>query len=605
MPSTYASLRPSVRADGTKLSMEQHSVLTSMRVTNGLGTPAHARLTFTVTKESPTISVKLGNALEISVDGLKDEADHDVDWKLFDGVVVSTGLELATGTTQTVVVEAYDKLYVLGRATVAKAHLEKTPTDIVRELAQSAGLTTEITGSLSAAGQSVAAYQYATAYNYIDRIVRDDGSEWFVTGDTLHIRPRESADAPAVKLTVGENLLEFSARFSGVDHVEKVTVTGWDVTAKRSIIGNATSSGTPAGTSNSALTSAAVKRSGIGGTQSLTIPRPVADQAEAERLAKGIVRRRESDMLRARGRAIPDEGIVPGAKLTIEGMVGDWDGTYYCTEVEHVWGTASFDTYFEVGASEPDSLVDLLGSSSGSPLDRMLGGLTIGVVTDNNDPDNLNRVKLKLPYLAEDQQTGWARVLQPGAGAKRGWNVLPEIDDEVLVGFEHGDIDRPYVLGGLVNGVDKPPYLNNGGLLDNGKVVARTFTSSLGHEIYVADGSSGADQHIKLVTADKHATLFLGAEKIDLQAEGIPVKVFNDQGSMEIAKNGDITMTTNGNITLKATKDVKIEGANVSVKANMGAKVEAGTEPGLKGNATSKLEASGPVVIKGAIVQVN
>ena len=74
---------------------------------------------------------------------------------------------------------------------------------------------------------------------------------------------------------------------------------------------------------------------------------------------------------------------------------------------------------------------------------------------------------------------------------------------------------------------------------------------------------------------------------------------------MEIAKNGDITMTTNGNITLKATKDVKIEGANVSVKANMGAKVEAGTELGLKGNATSKLEASGPVVIKGAIVQVN
>jgi uncharacterized protein involved in type VI secretion and phage assembly len=234
----------------------------------------------------------------------------------------------------------------------------------------------------------------------------------------------------------------------------------------------------------------------------------------------------------------------------------------------------------------------------------MLGSLTIGIVTNNDDPDKLNRVRLKLPYLSQEQETGWARVLQPGAGKGRGWNVLPEIDDEVLVGFEHGSIDRPFVLGGLVNGKDQPPYLNNSGLLDNGKVVARTFTSSLGHEMYVADGSKAADQHIKLITAGREATLFLGVEKIDLQAEGIPVKVFNGDGSIEIAKNGAITMDSKNSITIKAAQDVKIEGANVSIKANAAAKVE-GVTVDVKASAKGSFDGGGMAEVKGGMVKIN
>ncbi len=608
MPATFTSLRPIVKSDGSKLSEEDHSALTSLRVSNGLGTPAHARLTFTVTKESPSIGTKLGAALKIGVDGLRDDADHAVDWELFDGVVVSLGIELATGTTQTVVIEAYDKLYTLGRATVAKTYVNQRPADIITTLASDAGLSADIDSSFGGTNPSVAAYQYGTAYAYIDRMVRDEGCEWFVTQAKLHVRPRGSVSGSPVKLTVGHNLLDFSARFSAVDHVDKVTVTGWDVVKKEAITGVATSSGTPAGTANSALTAAAVKQSGVGGTAALSIPRPVADQNEAKRLATGIVQRRESDMLRARGRAIPDAGIVPGAKLEFDGLVGDWDGTYYCTEVEHVWGVSSFDTYFEVGSSEPDSLVDLLGGSGTPSLERMLGGLTIGIVTDNNDPDALNRVKLKLPYLADDQQTGWARVLQPGAGAARGWNVLPEIDDEVLVGFEHGDIDRPYVLGGLVNGKDKPPYLNasgGGDLVKNGKVVARTFTSALGHEIYISDGAASDKQFVRINTAKGEATVFIGADKIDVIGKKIPLKVYNEKGSIEITPDGDIHLK-GANIVLKSTQDITIDaGANLNLKSKGSTGVTAQAKLDLKASAPATLESSAITTVKGSMVKIN
>jgi uncharacterized protein involved in type VI secretion and phage assembly len=87
----------------------------------------------------------------------------------------------------------------------------------------------------------------------------------------------------------------------------------------------------------------------------------------------------------------------------------------------------------------------------------------IGVVTDNKDPQRLGRVKLKFPFLSEQDTTWWAPVVMLGAGNRRGWFFIPEINDEVLVVFEHGDIGRPVVIGSLWNGKDSPPDSNPGG----------------------------------------------------------------------------------------------------------------------------------------------
>jgi uncharacterized protein involved in type VI secretion and phage assembly len=87
----------------------------------------------------------------------------------------------------------------------------------------------------------------------------------------------------------------------------------------------------------------------------------------------------------------------------------------------------------------------------------------IGLVTDNKDPSKLGRVKVKIPVLHADQTTWWCPLVMLGAGKNRGWFFIPEVDDEVLVLFEHGDMDRPIVIGALWNGKDKPPDKNPGG----------------------------------------------------------------------------------------------------------------------------------------------
>ena len=87
----------------------------------------------------------------------------------------------------------------------------------------------------------------------------------------------------------------------------------------------------------------------------------------------------------------------------------------------------------------------------------------IGLVTDNKDPDKLGRVQLKIPILSDRDTTWWAPIVMLGAGKNRGWFFIPEKDDEVLVLFEHGDINRPLIIGALWNGKDKPPDKNPGG----------------------------------------------------------------------------------------------------------------------------------------------
>ncbi|MEA3008362.1 MAG: hypothetical protein QOJ91_54 [Sphingomonadales bacterium] len=97
-----------------------------------------------------------------------------------------------------------------------------------------------------------------------------------------------------------------------------------------------------------------------------------------------------------------------------------------------------------------------------APHDPIAGVMT-AVVTQNQDPDGLGRVKLRLAAAGEGDETDWARIVAPVAGAARGTFFLPEVGDEVLVAFDHGDIRFPYVLGALWSRFNRPPKVDDDG----------------------------------------------------------------------------------------------------------------------------------------------
>ena len=182
-------------------------------------------------------------------------------------------------------------------------------------------------------------------------------------------------------------------------------------------------------------------------------------------------------------------------------------------------------------------------------------GLVTALVTANDD--QLGRVKLRFPWLDPDYESDWARVARFEAGADSGAIFIPQVDDEVLVGFEFGDIDHPVVLGGLHNGVDKPRL--GDGLFDNGKVKRRGFVSRSGHVLVFHDGTGADPSGISLQTSDSRLVVALDASGKYVHIYGDPKVVIEAQRELEVTSKGDLTMTAGGSLTIKARGKLAIQ----------------------------------------------
>jgi uncharacterized protein involved in type VI secretion and phage assembly len=217
-----------------------------------------------------------------------------------------------------------------------------------------------------------------------------------------------------------------------------------------------------------------------------------------------------------------------------------------------------------------------LDQDAGSTSGLSVNAPVVGVVTNNQDPEQRGRVKLKFPCWGGDDESDWARIAVPMAGKQRGMFFLPEVDDEVLVAFAHGDVRLPYVIGSLWNGQDSPPEQNA-----DGKNNVRVIKSRSGHVI-LFDDSEGKEK-IEIKAKSGHAVVIdKTSVRICDSKEKIIIKLDADSGTVSINASKDITLTaTNGAIKLDA---LQIE---------------------INGKASADLKSDGSLGIKGSLVKIN
>ncbi|MFZ0771188.1 MAG: phage baseplate assembly protein V [Candidatus Sulfotelmatobacter sp.] len=221
------------------------------------------------------------------------------------------------------------------------------------------------------------------------------------------------------------------------------------------------------------------------------------------------------------------------------------------------------------------SLLDLLTPKGGANEPGRFFGVVVGVVTNNQDSGNMARVRVKFPWLSDDNESWWARIAVPMGGSGRGTYFLPEVDDEVLVAFEHGDVRSPYVIGALWNGKDAPPTTNS-----DGQNNIRVIHSRSGHLIRLDD--TNGNEKIEII--DK-----TGGNKITIQSS-----------------DNSIDMECTGKMTLHASQGIDIKSdADINITANTSIDVTANTSIGITANTTMDIESQAPMTIKGAMVNIN
>jgi uncharacterized protein involved in type VI secretion and phage assembly len=302
----------------------------------------------------------------------------------------------------------------------------------------------------------------------------------------------------------------------------------------------------------------------------IVVDQPVATENEAKKMAQALCDELGGEFVYADAQAYGNPEIRPGRIINLQGMGDRYNGKYYVTETRHFYSQRVHTTDFSVRGLRPGNLFSTLSTQK-----HLQPGQTflVGIVTNNKDPKGWGRVKVKFPTLTEEHESSWARVVAIGAGPNRGFDCLPEVNDEVLVGFEHGDIHRPYVIGGVWNGKDAPPEKVDDSVVKG--VRLRTFKTRTGHTLqYIEEDKGGSKAGIRLETTKGHKIYLNDSDqfieikttgghtiKMDDRSKSITIKTtgghsieMNDATqSVAIKSTGNLDINANGVITIKGS----------------------------------------------------
>ena len=224
-------------------------------------------------------------------------------------------------------------------------------------------------------------------------------------------------------------------------------------------------------------------------------------------------------------------------------------------------------------------------------LDNTQYGLHYGIVCQNKDPEKLERIKVRFPWLdgGDQDQSHWAQLATPMEGKKFGWYVLPDIDDVVAVMFIAGDISQPVIVGGVWSKPDHPPEPN-----EDGKNNFRGYRSRSGHRLILDDSSK-----CKVVVADKTGKNMFGIGEFEKDGAGPNVcaiykpPMSGTTGVSFSTMEGKLELTCkDGKLKVEAKKNIKINAkTTIDVKAGADMKMEGGSSAKLTSGSPSNYDA--------------
>ncbi|MEM9217602.1 MAG: phage baseplate assembly protein V, partial [Cyanobacteria bacterium P01_F01_bin.150] len=451
-------------------------------------------------------------------------------------------------TSAPILIRGYDISHRLHRGRHNRSFQNKTDSDLVKQISTEMGIeATDETIYPSGAPHEYLFQENQTNMEFLRERAARIGFELFVQGEQMHFRPPTKGDV--LELQWLSNLESFRVRVASAEQVNAVEVRGWDyrrqanqeivarvpkaehTTTDSSTDGLSTGDRPPTSTPSTVITNTEF---GAGNSKAqfspngpepnlLVVDKPVFSNEEAEQLATALWQEVGGEFVQADARAPGNPAIRVGKVVDLTNM-GRYTGRYYVTETRHIYQSGVYTTEFSVRGLRGGTLLNLLSSS---PSLKPSQTLMVGIVTHNHDPENLGRVRVRFPTLTPERDGSahssyWARIASVGAGPNRGFDWLPEINDEVLVGFEHGDIRRPYILGGVWNGQNQRPETVNDTVpktgTHQGKVRLRTLKTRTGHTLQFVEEDQGATKagvtlttsnghQLKLDDSDRHLTL--------------------------------------------------------------------------------------------------
>jgi type VI secretion system secreted protein VgrG len=453
------------------------AILVSVKVTQELNQHSWCQVVCRRSDQNPGDRIYpeegLGNALKIS--GYNQDGSEAV---VFQGIIIDVELTYEISGSYQARLTAVSTSYFMDLTPRCKYYEQKDVADIAKELSEKAILVSSKDSKFQVSGAQKADYTQwgETDWHFLNRIV-DDNEAWmrphgdgieiydsFQSGSKLEWRkeyglilfktkgtlPTPNYDGahyyyPEMKSEVFEDVVDDPQYFDGAEGLMIMLACAKD--------------------------SWAIMPSGYVFQRSR-----VRKLDDYEKLLKKESRRSKGGSVIAQGESMNPK-LKPGDTVEIDGLP-DSTGTYGLTKVTHRWTPTGYLNEFTCTPWKKYT-------NPKAPVAHTWPGLVNGRVEDNNDPQGIGRIKVRFIWQ-EENVVNWARMMTPHAGADRGFMFLPEIGDEVVIGFGDGDVEKPVILGCIWNGVDKPPREDFWGQDVGPNDVKRIVTKS-GHRIQIVD----------------------------------------------------------------------------------------------------------------------
>jgi len=512
---------------------------------------------------------KPGNDIEIRL------GYHEKTETVFKGVITKHALRSKRNTSN-LFIEAKDKSVALTLRRKNKYFFDKKDSNVIEEISSAAGLSTDVEAT-SVTYKEIVQYNCSDWDFIISRA--EMNSLLVLTDDGKVIAKKPSVSGSSVlTATYGQNVFEFETEMDARRQFKSVRSHSWNYSEQKL---QDSEDGSFSFSENGNISASDLAAVFNEDESSLNHAAFIADEELkqwADAYAMKSVLAKTCGKIKVQGVS----SVKPGNIITLDGMSNRFNGKVFVTGVLHIFSNGSYFTELLFGWNQEwfyktDDIIE----KPAAGLVPGINGLHTGIVTKlESDPDNEFRVKVKVPLISKDEEGIWCRIALLDAGNERGSFFMPEINDEVVLGFVNDDPRHAIILGMLYSQALPAPVTASDENNEKG-----FYTRSKMKLVFDDDKTS-----VTIITP-KNKSIVINDDDDSI--------ILSDDFSNKITMNSD-------GISLETPKDIKLKAGNITGEATQNMELKASIGLKAKGAATSDFgDTACATTLKGSMVDIN
>ena len=514
------------------------------------------------------------------------------DETIFEGVVIGHGIEITGNNYSRLVIDCRDKAVAMTIGRKNANYVDQKDSDIISTLIGNYGGLSADVGATTTQHKELVQY-YCTDWDFMLARAEVCGLLVNVDAGQLTVKAPDVGVSPELKVSYGDDLMEFHADMDARTQLTEVTGAVWDPTTQAVVETQVSppilnSQGDLAADDLAAVINLASYRLQTAVPLEQTA---LKDWASGRQLKAGLSRIRGEMKFQGSAKA------KPTSLIELDGVGVRYSGKVFVSAVRHDIANGNWTTAAAFGMS-PEWFTERRDLTAPPAAGLLPGveGLQIGVVMKlDADPEGEFKVQVSVPVMQAATDGVWARLAKFYASDGIGAFFIPEIGDEVVLGYLNNDPSYPVILGSLYSSKRKTPY----------PLTADNFTKALVTKSKLKIEFDDDKKVVTIVTPGANTIVISDDDKsillqdqnnnsVKLSSDGI---VLTSAKDIKLTAQGQVTVTATGNASITSQADVKIEGLNINNNANVGFVA--------KGSASAELSASGQTTVKGAMVMIN